>query len=529
MMRDDMMQADKIPVEIAASETRFDRRDLVTAIAFFLAVLMLHTPFRTRYAFLWDSVEFIEGMRAYSVVLGQPHPPGYFLYVMAGRLVNVFVGNPNASLVGISLVAGSGLSGVMYLLGTAMFGRRVGVMAALVMLTSPLVNFYSCVALTYVLDAVLICALVLWCWRALQRSVNWGDAVGLGAMLAVIAGVRQQSLFGLSVPVFYTLWQSKSRRGWKVIAGLLACGVVLAIWLPAMFRMTGGWSAYSGALRQTARFHGHKTLAGGGWNALSWNLFFSGLYCLNGMMLGVIGLPFAFRRGGGGPAFRLLALWILPVFLLAVAVGYSEAPGHVFTYLPCLLLLCGVGLARLRTGTAVAVAVCAFNLFVFFAWPRAWDGALWGTIPTARALGEHDELMARTIRIVRERYNPQDTIICHNHGDLFFGLRHFQLYLPEFANYRMDHDGAMLGDPSKPMQRVWKGQLEFVAAIDMANVRNVLLFLPPGQKVDQFIKYWDVKQAIPVSGSGGMLYTLSIDANGQPISAARTQDLRPRE
>ena len=500
---------------------RFDRRDWAIAMMFFLAALLLHVPFRTRYAFLWDSIEFIEGMRAYSVVLCQPHPPGYFLYIMTGRLVNMFVNDPNASLVGISLVAGSGLAGVMYLLGTAMFSRRTGVMAALVMLTSPLVNFYSCVALTYVLDALLVCALVLWCWRALQRDVKWGDAIGLGAMLGVIAGVRQQSLFGLSVPVFYTLWQSKSQREWKVAAGFLACGAVLAIWLPAMFRMTGGWVVYSSALRQTARFHGHKTLAGGGWNALSWNLFFSGLYCLNGMMLAVIGLPFAFRRGGGGRGFRLLALWILPVFFLAVAVGYSEAPGHVFTYLPCLLLLCGVGLARLRAGTILVGAVCVFNLFLFFAWPRAWDGALWGTIPTARALQDHDELLALTVRIVRERYKPEDTIICHHHGDLFFGLRHFQLYLPEFANYRVDHDGAMLGDPDKPLQRVWKGDLAFVAKIDMANIRNVLLFIPPGQTLDQFAKYWDVKQATPIEGSDGMLYALLIDANGQPISRER--------
>ena len=245
------------------------------------------------------------------------------------------------------------------------------------------------------------------------------------------------------------------------------------------------------------------------------------------MMLGAIGLPFAFRRGGGGQAFRLAALWILPVFLLAVAVGYSEAPGHVFTYLPCLLLLCGAGLARLRAGTVIVAVVCAFNLFVFFAWPRTWDGALWGTIPTARTLSEHDESMARTVRIIRERYNPEDTIICHDHGDLFFGLRHFQLYLPEFANYRVDPDGAMLGDAAKPLQRVWKGQLEFVNAVGMTNVRNILLFVAPGQKLDQFAKYWDVKQAATVSGSEGMLYTLSIGNDGQPVSATRARDLQP--
>jgi hypothetical protein len=491
---------------------RLERRDWLVAVLFFLLTMLSYAPLRTRYAYLWDSVEFVEAIRDYNVALSQPHAPGYFLYIMLGRLVNTFVGDPHSSLVWISVVAGAGLVAILYLLGAALFGRSVGVVTGLMAWTSPLIWFFSCVALTYVLDAFLVCVLVLWCWRAAQHGGSWLDAVGLGSMLAVIAGVRQQSLFGLVPLAVFTLWQFKSQRGLKMAAALLACVVVLAAWFSALLRMTGGWATYSAALTQIAQFHAHKTLAVGGWQALLWNVFFAGLYCVNGIMLGALALPMAFRRDRNANALRHLAIWGAPVFLLAVAVGYSEAPGHVFTYLPCLLLLCGAGVARTRRPALAAAAVCGFNLFVFLAWPRAWDPALWGTIPKARVLRAHDALIANTTRLIREQYRPDETILCHEHGDLFFGLRHFQIYLPEFPNYREDRDHAMVTPTNATLLRAWKGRLEYVERMDLTGKRVALLVVPPGQKLQQFSAHWDVGRARPVEGSGGTLYALPVDA-----------------
>ena len=452
-------------------------------------------------------------IREYNVALSQPHAPGYFLYVMLGRIVNVFVGDPHASLVWISVMAGAGLVATMYLLGVAMFGRWVGVTACLVTLTSPLVWFFSCIALTYVLDAFLVCVLVLWCWRAMRRNVLWIDAIGLGAMLAVIGGIRQQSLFGLAPLVLFTLWQSKSRRGLKIVIGSLACVITIAVWLSAMLAMTGGWVAYSAALKQITQFHAHKTLLGGGWSALSWNVFFAGLYCLDGVMLGALALPFTFRHDCDRGAFHLLALWLAPVCLLGVVVGYTEAPGHVFTYLPCLLLLCGIGLARVRARAVVVAAVCGFNLFVFLAWPLAWNNVLWGTVPTARMLRDQNALIVRTVRLIRQRYKPEETIICHGHGNLFFGLRHFQLYLPEFASYRTDHDEAMVVPVGKPLLRAWNGQLEFVDTIDLSGKNTLLLVMPPGGDIGRLKPFWSglgISNPQPVKDSDGLLYVAPI-------------------
>src|SRR5207344_1777646 len=98
-------------------------------VAFFIIGVGLYFTTRTKVAYLWDSVEFALAITDYNVVLSQPHAPGYFLYVMLGRLVNVLVGDPHASLVWMSIVGGAGLVGVTYLLGTALFGRTAGVIA----------------------------------------------------------------------------------------------------------------------------------------------------------------------------------------------------------------------------------------------------------------------------------------------------------------------------------------------------------------------------------------------------------------
>ena len=129
------------------------RRDYWTAVAFFLVALAMRIPFRGHFAYHWDSAQFALAIRQFDIRLSQPHAPGYFLYVMLGRLVNHLVGDPHASLVWISVIFGSALPPLLYLLGATMFGRWTGAAAAAMALTSPQFWFHSCVALTYIVDS----------------------------------------------------------------------------------------------------------------------------------------------------------------------------------------------------------------------------------------------------------------------------------------------------------------------------------------------------------------------------------------
>jgi hypothetical protein len=183
-----------------ANETGLTRRDGNIAVVLFLIALAMRIPFRSHFAYHWDSAQFALAVREFDIRLSQPHAPGYFLYVMLGRFVDHFVGDPHASLVWISVMFGSALPSLLYLLGTMMFGRRAGAAAAGMALTSPQIWFHSCVALTYIVDSFLVCAVVLVLWLAIQRGGTWWDAVAVGALLAVLGGVRQQSVLELAVP-----------------------------------------------------------------------------------------------------------------------------------------------------------------------------------------------------------------------------------------------------------------------------------------------------------------------------------------
>jgi hypothetical protein len=504
------------------------KADVALAVVLFAAAFALRIPFRSQYAYHWDSAEFTLAIRDYNVALSQPHVPGYFLYVMLGRLLNFFVGDPHASLVWLSVVAGSGLVALLYVLGVEMFDRRVGLAAALFGMTSPQLWFHSCVALMYTTDSLLACLIVLCCWRAQQRGYRWPDAVMIGGLLAVIGGIRQQTAPGLVPLVVWVLWQTESRRLVKLAAALGVCAVGTLAWLVPMVRMSGGWVVYAKVFHLSAVYWAPATLAGGGMNALSWNLFFTGLYCWNGLLAcGILLAGALFVRlrmdanrkrrwdAAHSEALWMLALWIVPMMLMQTTLSLTNQAGHVLSYLPAWIVLAAVAASQLRKpaifGTAVTT-VCLINAAAFLALPPVWDRAFYGTGRTAQKIQEHDREMSHVIHTIRARLIPSETLVCHAYENLSLGLRNLQLYLPEFEQYQLRLDPVMLSPPDKPMISVSGGQLVFVHGPELTGKRVLALIVPPGTSLDDYTRYVDTRGAKLLPESGGTVYEVPVEA-----------------
>ncbi len=482
-----------------------NQRDRLAALVLFAVALALYVPVRSRLAYHWDSVEFAQAIKDYNLAVSQPHPPGYFLYVMFGRLVNAVVGDPHASLVAMSLLCGGALVAIMYRLGTDLFGRRCGAVAAVLTMTSPLIWFHSAVALTYVVDSFLVSLFVWWAWLALQRGGTWADIVGLGILLGVIAGVRQQTVPGLLPLAVFVFAKFRLQ---KVAIGLSAMLLVCAAWALPMMMMTGGWDAYWEAFQRHGVFNALRTFGGTGWDALLWNVFFLGLFCSNGLMLGVVPLAGLIYRKRDA-AMNFVLLWVIPMILIAVCLSFIVLPGHVMCFLPGLILATAVVVARFPwAATAMLVGV---NVFAFLAWPVAWDRVFYGTGLTARALCEHDRQLSRMVELIRLQYKPADTAIVHAVAWLPQGMRHFMYYLPEFDHYQLAEDRAIGAPSSQPMVSAKAGRIVFVHKMDLANKRTVLLFVPPGQSLQIFEPYLDLTATREVPGSGGQIYELAAD------------------
>ncbi|MGC2160659.1 MAG: glycosyltransferase family 39 protein, partial [Silvibacterium sp.] len=122
--------------------------------------------FRSHLLYDLDSVDFALGMRRFDPHVYQPHPPGYFLYICLGRLLNTVFHDANLALVVLSILASCGLVLVIYQMALDWFGQSAARFAGILFLLSPLAWFHGTVALTYIVEAFFSALLGYLCWRA---------------------------------------------------------------------------------------------------------------------------------------------------------------------------------------------------------------------------------------------------------------------------------------------------------------------------------------------------------------------------
>ena len=127
-------------------------KDFLPWIFFFLGIAT-RVPFTSRLLLNMDSCQFALALEKFDITVHQPHPPGYFLYIMLGRLLNVFIADANTVYVSISVFFSGIAIAAVYLLGRDIFGRKIGTIAALLALSSPSFWFHGEVALTYIVEA----------------------------------------------------------------------------------------------------------------------------------------------------------------------------------------------------------------------------------------------------------------------------------------------------------------------------------------------------------------------------------------
>ncbi len=134
------------PEEKSVNTRRYRVFDLALLSAL---VLVTRIAFRSHYLYDIDSINFALGMRRFDPSVHQPHPPGYFLYVLLGRAANLLFHDANAALVAISIAAGCGTLYSIYVLAYNWFGESAAWFAGLIFAFSPLAWFHGTVALTY--------------------------------------------------------------------------------------------------------------------------------------------------------------------------------------------------------------------------------------------------------------------------------------------------------------------------------------------------------------------------------------------
>ena len=191
-----------------------------------------------------DSIQFALALEQFDVTVHQPHPPGYFLYVMLGRLFNIFIGDPNSTFVAISILFSALTVVVVYYLGIELFDSKCALIAALFAITSPNLWFHGEVALSYAVEAFLSAIIAFICWKIYNGK---GSNIWLLAIVMAIAGgIRQNTPVFLFPLCLFSVWKVPLR---KILASVCLFAGVSLLWFVPMTRMTGGLDVYIAAFR----------------------------------------------------------------------------------------------------------------------------------------------------------------------------------------------------------------------------------------------------------------------------------------
>jgi hypothetical protein len=231
-----------------------NRLSQLSSLWIVIFTLLSRVPFMAQMPYGLDSVQYVLGTLKYDVRLHQPHPPGYFLFVMAGRLGTLLFEDPNRCFVVLNVLFGAACVWIVFHLGRALFDRASGIAGACLLATSPTFWFHGEVALSNMLDCLLVSGLALLCWRTLRGCRHSSYLAAL--VLGLAGGVRQNTLVFMLPLFLFSIRKAGIRRIALSIAALIT---VIAAWYFPMVHLSGGLTAYQAALRDhwlNSNWHG---------------------------------------------------------------------------------------------------------------------------------------------------------------------------------------------------------------------------------------------------------------------------------
>lgn len=440
------------PVAVCAS---WLERPAARAWLVFGLALLTRLWFRATYLVNWDAVNFALGVEAFDLEHHQPHPPGYVGYVVLGRLVRWVVGDAVTALTAISVLSGAVATMFVYILGRRIVNERAALISVVLFGSSPLVWYYSGVALTYIVEVALALPFV---WLALEARTRRSFRVLVGAtlLLAVMGALRQTSLV-LLLPLWLYTWMPFPKRE-KIQASLLLVAATLT-WLVPLFVMSGGPLEYLRLSMELAQLTGGVTWVGTGSGMLQ-NFAIVAAGLLLGLHVSLLAIPLAVtRRHERSPLRhrRLLLTWVLPPLLVYLFI-HSGQLGYVLVLLPVGIFWAAsvfdAWLGRAVRAVAVGAALVAINVIGFTVIPElAYGAAREGNIPLPETV-ESPWLFERGIRqaslprsdaywdaLLEEvrTFSPERTAVVAEPRD-GGSFRHLAFYAPDFVVYGVGND-----------------------------------------------------------------------------------------
>jgi hypothetical protein len=447
------------------------------------AVAITRFVFRSHYLYDLDSVNFALAMQRFDPRVHQPHPPGYFLYICAGRLLNIAFHDANLALVVLSILASCGVAVVVYKMTLDWFGPTAAQFAGLFFLISPLAWFHGIVALTYIVEACFSGFLGYLCWRIYCGRAEF--ILPAAIVLGVSAGVRPSSLVFLAPLFLFSLRKITPKGRWM---GLAVLTLALTAWFVPMIVASGGLKAYFGALASLWRMVPSQSTVFNSSPANSiarvFTIFF--IYLLTFGAASLAPLAALASTTPADPRKRSFTfVWIGPA-LCFFTFGYLKFVNSGYLLLLCAPACIWLGLwasewyeaSAWRTSfklTAIAFGV-AVNVLIFIASP------LYCSYRQVRRFEAELENVTTALPKVG---SSRDTLIL-SFDSHFNGFRHAGYYLPGYRT--VEYPEAHLKEGPRIFS-MYERDTQLVTALPAAPYTQFVMFpLPEGDSYKEYIQ-----------------------------------------
>ncbi|MEA2568930.1 MAG: hypothetical protein QOI24_931 [Acidobacteriota bacterium] len=207
-----------------------------------LLVLIVRVATLPRTPWEQDELLFAPAVLRFDPWSSHPHPPGYPLFVGLGKLFNLFLHDPFASLVALnvvcSMLAFVALSRAFRLYldddDLAVCGALLFSFSATVIVHGPLAFSDS--------PAMLFVALTLRAVAAIGDDATIRSAIVLGVASSSAIGARPQLLVPLVPLLLFAVIVAKSGR--QFAAALAAFTAMSLLWFVPLMNAAGGWSRF---------------------------------------------------------------------------------------------------------------------------------------------------------------------------------------------------------------------------------------------------------------------------------------------
>jgi hypothetical protein len=414
------------------------RRGVIIFLIFFLIGIFSRALFASKDFTHIDGVLYAIGSFNFSVKDATPPAPGYFLYIMSAKLLNLFTHNPHASLMLLSIFYSGLIAGVLYYFGTLLKGQMAGVISALLFLTSPLFWYKGITIFGYLNSGFFI---LLTAALGYKVILNKKSAVifWFSVCFAILIGIRPQEL-AVMLPLYaFVLFHMKPKGA---IFSIIIFIIVCTLWVIPLILMSGGMASYLSALKTGSIYVVEDSILGGNFlSRVNNHLVRMGRYFEWAYFLGIIPLVYYIGRFFYLPNFlrdkkmQFFTVWLLPTLVYNIFVQFGEI-GHGMSWGLGFLLILGESVVvfcedvtealsiffrrslqyiRAATYTLLTGSIIFTNLVMFFHNFHKGDSDFYSFEKYRQFnyvdVAKNNEFLMSKVNFIKKNFDPENSLI----------------------------------------------------------------------------------------------------------------------